>query len=88
MFAVLIKALLPDMARQHGALALATGALNNRAVNTLCLLPGRSVLMRTRSGGPVQSHERNWRATMFKGWSGLTGGRIVFVFAVATVVAD
>ena len=87
MFAALIKALVPDMARQHGALALVTGALNNRTVITLCLLPGRSVLMRTRRGGPVQSHKRNWRATMFKGLSGLTGGRIVFVFAVATVVA-
>ena len=35
----------------------------------------------------MQSHERSWRDMLAKCWSSLTGGRIVFVFAVATMVA-
>ena len=83
MYAALIAAMLLDLARRHGTLALVTGALNNRAVNMRSRLPGNSA----RLGGLVQVRERNWRATMFKGLSGLSGGRMLFVVAVATVVA-
>ena len=35
----------------------------------------------------MKSRERSWRDMLAKGLSGLTGGRVVFVFAVAAVVA-